>query len=52
MKEKYKAAFMIPVGANKVLGGNGWEFETTIRLSSWRKEYLIDSLKLKLYETQ
>ena len=51
MKGKYKAAFILPIGTKKVLGENGWEFETSNRLSLQIKEHLIDVLKLKFLES-
>jgi len=50
MKGMYQAAFIIPVGANKVLGEDGWEFESPVRLSNEIKDYLIESLKLSFLE--
>ena len=50
MKGKYQAAFIVPVGANKVLGEDGWEFESSDRLSEEIKDYLIRSLKLNFFE--
>jgi hypothetical protein len=51
MKGKYKAAFIIPIGTNKILGENGWEFETSNRLKEEVKEFLIDALRLKFLES-
>ena len=51
MKGKYKAAFIIPAGANKVLGKDGWEFESSVRLLEEIKDYLIQSLKLSFFES-
>lgn len=51
MKEKYKAAFIIPVGTKKILGEDGWEFETSIRLSTELRAFLIDALNLKFLES-
>ncbi len=51
MKGKYKAAFIIPIGAKKVLGEDGWEFETSSRLSSEINEYLVKALKLRFLES-
>ena len=50
MKGKYKAAFIIPRGAKKVLGEYGWEFETSKSVCSEVSEYLVNSLHLKLLE--
>jgi len=51
MKGKYQAAFIVPVGANKVLGEDGWEFESSGRLSLKIKDYLVESLKLCFLES-
>jgi len=51
MKGKYQAAFIVPVGANKVLGEDGWEFESSARLSEEVRDYLIQSLKLSFFES-
>jgi len=51
MKGKYQAAFIVPVGANKVLGEDGWEFESSGRLSEEIKDYLIRLLKLSFLES-
>ena len=51
MKGKYQAAFIVPIGANKVLGEDGWEFESSGRLSPEIKDYLIESLKLSFFES-
>jgi hypothetical protein len=51
MKGKYQAAFILPVGANKVLGEDGWEFEGSARLPEEVKDYLIQSLKLSFLES-
>ena len=51
MKGKYKAVFIIPIGANKVLGNDGWEFEGMNRLSIEIKNYLIESLRLVFFES-
>ena len=51
MKGKYKVAFIIPVGANKILGEDGWEFQTSNRLSGDIKEFLVDTLKLEFSES-
>ena len=51
MKGKYQAAFIVPVGANKVLGDDGWEFESSVRLSGEIKDYLIQSLRLSFLES-
>jgi len=51
MKVKYKAAFIIPLGTNKIMDEDGWVFETSSRLSPTVKEYLIDTLRLKFQES-
>lgn len=51
MNEKYKVAFIIPIGTKIILGEDGWEFETSHRLSFEIKEYLINSLSLKFLES-
>ncbi len=51
MKRKYKVVFIIPIGANKILGEDGWEFETPNRLSAEIKEFLVDTLKLEYSES-
>jgi hypothetical protein len=50
MKGKYQAAFIVPVGANKILREDGWEFESSDRLSEEIKDYLIQSLRLSFLE--
>lgn len=51
MKGKYQAAFIVPIGVNKVLGEDGWEFESSGRLPNEIKDYLIESLKLGFLES-
>ncbi|WP_155920473.1 hypothetical protein [Methylobacter luteus] len=51
MKEKYKAAFIIPVDTQKTLGEDGWEFETSKRLSSELSVFLADALNLRFLES-
>jgi|GEM_PF-2339149 len=51
MKGKYQAAFIIPIGANKVLGEDGWEFDADGSLSVEIKNYLIKELELTLLES-
>ncbi|WP_020396258.1 hypothetical protein [Thiolinea disciformis] len=51
MKGRYEAAFIVPVGVNKVLGEDGWECESPIRLSEAIKDYLIQSLRLSFLES-
>ncbi len=51
MKGRYRAAFIIPVGAEKVLGEDGWEFKLSSPISLEVSEYLIKSLGLRLLES-
>lgn len=51
MKGKYQAAFIVPIGANKTLSEDGWEFESSVRLSQVIKNYLIQSLELGFLES-
>lgn len=51
MKGKYQAAFIVPIGTNKVLGEDGWEFVSSSRLSDEIKDYLIESLRLGFLES-
>lgn len=51
MSGKYKAAFIIPIGARRNLCEDGWEFETSSRISPEVSKYLIKTLKLKLLES-
>ncbi|MEX5540953.1 hypothetical protein VRC24_11560 [Pseudomonas poae] len=50
MTNQYKAAFIFPIGATKILGEDGWEFESSERLSKNISNYLIETLKLKFLE--
>lgn len=50
MKGRYEAAFIVPVGANKTLGEDGWEFDTTNRLPEEVKKFLTDDLNLRFVE--
>ena|SRR5689334_462294 len=47
MKTQYRAAFVIPRGAKKVLGESGWEFDSQNRLPDSIKDSLVSVLKLK-----
>ena len=47
---KYTAAFLIPVSACKMLGEDGWEFESSERLPIEVAEYLIAALRLNFVE--
>lgn len=44
--KKYTAAFLIPVGAGRNLGEDGWEFESPERLSKEVSEHLIAAFRL------
>ncbi|CAM3410798.1 hypothetical protein BZK31_01950 [Pseudomonas floridensis] len=48
MKSHYQAAFIVPVGASKIFGEYGWEFESARRLSDSLPEQLANRLKLEL----
>ena len=50
MIKRYTAAFLIPIGASKVLGKDGWEFESSKRLSREVAEHLIAALRLDFIE--
>ncbi len=50
MTKQYKAAFVVPIGATKILGEDGWEFESAERLSKNIGNYLIGTLKLNFLE--
>jgi len=50
MKEKYQAAFIIPIGTQKFLSEDGWEFESPIRLSEEIKDYFVQLLRLEFVE--
>lgn len=51
MKGRYKAAFIIPIGAKRILGGDGWEFDSKNRLLDCVKDFLVDDLKLSFLES-
>lgn len=51
MKGRYKAAFIIPTGAKKILGDDGWEFDSKNRLPGYVKDFLVDDLKLSFLES-
>lgn len=46
----YTAAFLIPVGARKILGEDGWEFDSPERLSKGLADHLIAALRLDFVE--
>jgi len=51
MKRPYQAVFIIPDGAQKLLGENGWEFISSRRLSNDLADCLINVFGLELVET-
>ena len=51
MRKQYQVAFIIPAGANKTLGEDGWEFVSLTRLPEDIIGYLIRSLKLSFSES-
>ncbi|MGE6387592.1 hypothetical protein ACQKEN_18255 [Pseudomonas sp. NPDC078416] len=50
MIKRYTAVFLIPIGANKTLGEDGWEFKSPKRLSKEVVEQLISALRLNFIE--
>lgn len=50
MKRNYQAAFIIPLGASKVLGDDGWEFDSGERLPESTGGYLAELLNLEFIE--
>ncbi|WP_062379690.1 hypothetical protein [Pseudomonas abietaniphila] len=50
MTTKYKAAFIVPIGASRILGEDGWEFESSARLSKNIGDDLIETLRLTFLE--
>ena len=46
MTIKYKAAFIVPIGASRILGEDGWEFESSARLSKNIGDDLMETLRL------
>ncbi|MEQ4283255.1 hypothetical protein [Pseudomonas syringae] len=50
MKMSYQAVFIVPTGASKVLGEDGWEFNSPERLLEGIGEYLVRYLDLKFEE--
>lgn len=50
MKEKYQAAFIIPQNSSKTLTDNGWEFQSSTRISSNVKDTLVGLLGLVFIE--
>ncbi|WP_082027646.1 hypothetical protein [Isoalcanivorax pacificus] len=51
MKGRYQAAFIVPIGARKILNDDGWEFDGPARISADIKNYLIQSLGLSFLES-
>jgi hypothetical protein len=47
---RYKAAFIIPVNAEKVLDDDGWNFVSPARLAPEIRNYFIEALNLNLVE--
>ncbi|MDU8500555.1 hypothetical protein RYB01_15390 [Pseudomonas syringae] len=50
MRRVYRAAFVIPTGASKILGEDGWEFDSVERLDESVGRYLVVRLGLKFEE--
>ncbi|MCF5745878.1 hypothetical protein [Pseudomonas tremae] len=50
MKRNYQAAFIIPIGASKVLSDDGWEFDSFERLPESTGGYLAERLNLEFME--
>lgn len=48
---KYEAAFLLPLGANKVLRDDGWNFETSDRISRDLIEILQEKWGFKFLES-
>jgi hypothetical protein len=48
--KRYTAAFLIPIGANKIFGKDGWEFDSPERLSKEVADHLIAALRLDFVE--
>lgn len=51
IKKPYQAAFIIPAGARKFFGENGWEFRSSRRLPNDLADYLMSVFSLELVET-
>ena len=49
--EKYKAAFIVPKGAEKKLEDVGWEFRSSSYISKEIREHFIEELNLSLIES-
>jgi hypothetical protein len=52
MRGKYKAAFLVPAGAEKSLGDDGWEFKSEAGVSEDVKYFLTDILDLNYSKTK
>ncbi|MFJ4051921.1 hypothetical protein ACIPZC_00415 [Pseudomonas sp. NPDC089743] len=50
MTKQHKAAFIVPIRASRILGEDGWEFESSERLSKNICNYLIENLGVKFLE--
>ena len=50
-KKKYMAAFLVPIGTDKFLREDGWEFEGSDRLSNEVAGHLMAALGLNFVET-
>ncbi|MFG0541604.1 ParB N-terminal domain-containing protein [Pseudomonas sp. YQ_5] len=50
MTKQYKAAFIVPIRASRILGEDGWEFESSERLSKNFCNHLIENLRVKFIE--
>ena len=51
MKGKYQSGYILPKNTKKILGDDGWDFETYTYLSEQIKKSLIKSLGLKYLES-
>lgn len=51
VKTPYKAAFVLPSGATKALGENGWEFASEKHLPTSTKDFFVAAFKLKPLES-
>lgn len=50
MTKQYKAEFIVPIRASRILGEDGWEFESSERLSKNLCNHLIENLRVKFIE--
>lgn len=51
MQGRYKAAFIIPIHAEKVLDEDGWNFASPARLSPEIKDYFVQALNFKFVDS-